>query len=96
MKKYVSAHTVTDDCSFHYLWDGRNYTDDTLRSVLYAPWWTKVNDDEELVLLMDYDGFVEWYESGEEEWTTDNRSGMTADEYLRKNLGTIISVVKEC
>ena len=99
MLKYVPSLSIEDDASFPYTRDGKDYPDDLLRSRLYSAWWTVItDDDQELALLMDYDGFVEWYNSKVDEWMLDESAPsepFTADEYLRYHLGVTISAVKE-
>ena len=100
MMKYVPALSIEDDDTFPYLRDGKGYTEELLRSRLYSAWWTVITDDhsEELALLMDYDGFVEWYNSKVDEWMLDDSAPsepFTADEYLRYHLGVTITAVRE-
>ena len=99
MLKYVPALSIEDDDAFPYACDGKAYPEELLRSVLYSAWWTTITDDgQELALLMDYDGFVEWYESKVDEWMLDESAPsepFTADEYLRYHLGVTMTVVRE-
>lgn len=101
MLKYVPALSIEDDDSFPYDFKRGDYPLSLLRSVLYSAWWTVVPDDgdQELALLMDYDGFIEWYNSNEPQWAFDEGLGdderMTAEEYLPYHLGRTITVVKE-
>lgn len=102
MIKYVPVNTIEDDDTFPYDFTNWNYSEKLLRSTLYAVWWADEipdNNDEERTLLMDYDGFIEWYNRNEPTWAEaediadDER--MTAEEYLPYHIGRTIAVVKE-
>lgn len=100
MIKLVPASTIKDDDTFPYDFKRWDYPTSLLRSCLYTAWWTEVDHDGvRYVLLMDYDGFIEWYTENEPKWsqeeglTDDER--FTAEEYLPYHLGRTISVVKE-
>jgi len=92
MMKYVPTRNITEDTSFPYDFSNWNYPEQVLRSHLYTAWWEeKVEDGERLSIIMDYDGFIEWYRSKGYEQTED----FTAEEYLPYHIGRTIDVVKE-
>ena len=101
MLKYVPVQNIEDDESFPYDCTNWAYSDDLLRSSLYCPWWTEIDDENgtESVLLMDYDGFVEWYNSNIDDWMKDDDEidweNYPAEEYLPYHLGRTLTVVKE-
>lgn len=96
MIKYVPALTVIDDDSFPYDLAHWTYPPELLRSCLYSVWWTEIPEhcDTELAIVMDYDGFLEWYNSESVKWDTDEAEGFTAEEYLPYHIGRTISVIK--
>lgn len=73
-------------------------TEETLRQYLYTAWWT-LDDDGDHVVLMDYDGFVEYYDEHVPQWREEEGEGFwddySATEYLRDHVGVTICVVKE-
>ena len=100
MIKYVPVNTIEDDDTFPYDFTYWNYSDDLLRSTLYSAWWTEIPEDksEEYAILMDYDGFIEWYNRNEPTWAKymlDDSERFTAEEYLPYHLGRTICAVKE-
>ena len=99
MLKLVPSLSIEDDDSFPYDFERWDYPISLLRSHLYTAWWTEISHDgHEYALLMDYDGFVEWYESKVDEWMLDESAPsepFTADEYLRYHLGVTMTVVRE-
>lgn len=100
MIKYVPALTVIDDNSFPFDFKHWDYPEELLRSCLYSVWWTCIpeNTNEELALVMDYDGFMEWYNSNMDKWLLDcdgdQKAVFTAEEYLPYHIGRTVSVVK--
>ena len=100
MLKYVPAMSIEDDDSFPYDFSNWNYPTELLRSCLFTAWWTRILDDgHEYALLMDYDGFIEWYNSNEPNWAKEegllDDERFTAEEYLPYHLGRTMTVVKE-
>lgn len=104
MKKYLPMETVVDDDSFVYTKD-RTYPEEILRSSLFSPGWGEIDEEtgKEVALLMDYDGFIEWFNSNLPAWIEDlldedcrkDFSTYTAEEYLADHLGYTIFVAKE-
>ena len=99
MLKYVPAQFVEDDDTFPYDFRRSDYPPELLRSVLYSAWWTRIEGDQELALVMDYDGFVEWYNTNKSDWAREEglleEEQFTAEEYLPYHLGRTLTVVKE-
>lgn len=99
MIKRVPVNTIEDDESFPYDFRNWNYPEELLRSTLYSAWWTEIDDDNnETALLMDYDGFIEWYNANIDEWLTlddGDDEAFTAEEYLPYHIGRTICPVKE-
>ena len=96
MLKLVPSLSIVDDDSFPYDFRHWDYPEELLRSSLYTAWWTEINHDgHEYALLMDYDGFIEWYNSNADKWGIDDDYKFTAEEYLPYHLGRTICVVKE-
>lgn len=100
MIKRVPARFVIDDDSFPYNFSNWNYPTELLHSCLYSAWWTEIPEDEneEYALVMDYDGFIEWYNSNPDKWMTETDTNsekpLTAEEYLPYHLGKTLSVIK--
>ena len=101
MLKYVNPSAIEEDEFFPYDFEHWNYSDSLLRSTLYSVWWTEIDDDTgtESALLMDYDGFVEWFDEKHEEWLfmddSVDWSDCSAHEYLTYHLGRTVCPVKE-
>ena len=96
MLKLVQSLSIEDDDSFPYDFERWDYPISLLRSHLYTAWWTEISHDgHEYALLMDYDGFIEWYNSNADKWGLDDGEPFTAEEYLPYHLGRTICVVKE-
>ena len=101
MLKKVPSLSLIEDDAFPYDFERWDYPISLLRSSLYSVWWTEIpeDSDQELALLMDYDGFVEWYNANEDAWAKDigldESERFTAEEYLPYHLGRTIIVVKE-
>ena len=96
MLKLVPSLSIEDDDSFPYDFERWDYPISLLRSHLYTAWWTEISHDgHEYALLMDYDGFIEWYNSNIDKWGLDDDEPYTAEEYLPYHLGRTICVVKE-
>lgn len=97
IKKIVRTDCTEDVTPFPF---SRNYqpTEEDLRKYLYTAWWT-LEDDEEHVILMDYDGFVEYYNEHLPEWKANDGEdfwdGYSAFEFLRDHVGVTVDVVKE-
>ena len=97
MIKYVLPSSIEDDDTFPYDFEHWNYPTELLRSTLYSAWWATEDDDK--VIVMDYDGFIEWYNANEPKWAEDEGltedERFTAEEYLPYHIGRTIEVVKE-
>lgn len=99
MIKRVLPHEIEDDDSFPYDFKNWDYPIELLRSSLYSVWWTEIDEDgNETALLMDYDGFVQWYSGRVDEWLKNDDSinwkDYPAEEYLPYHLGRTIYPVK--
>ena len=98
MIKLVPASTIKEDDSFRYDFKEWNYPLSLLRSCLYSPDDPNLCDDDH-ALVMDYDGFIEWFpewnhmyeEENDEDWYKDDEGA----KYLPYHLGRTVSVVKE-
>lgn len=100
MLKLVPVSSIESDDSFPYDFRRNLYPTSLLRSVLYCPWWTTITDDGcEYATVMDYDGFIEWYNSNEPKWSRDEEltedERFTAEEYLPYHIGRTLDIVKE-
>lgn len=98
MLKLVPSLSIVDDDSFPYDFRHWDYPEELLRSSLYTAWWTEVeHDGTDYTLLMDYDGFIEWYNDNHDAWIEDSPElkDMTAEEYLPYHIGRTLCVVKE-
>lgn len=101
MIKYVPVSTL-EDADFPYDFTHWDYPLDLLRSCLYSAWWDTMDiDGEEHVIVMDYDGFIEWYNAHVPEWMEQEEDDgikwdeYPAEEYLPYHIGRTIDVVKE-
>lgn len=78
-----------------------HYSEDVLRRYLFSPSDPTLCEDDDHLLVMDYDGFVEWFpvwnnmyppEDDEvEDWYKDNEGG----KYLSEHVGRTVTVIKE-
>lgn len=97
MIKRIPSRSVIDDEAFPYDFRNWNYPESLLRSTLYATWYTEIGDDgTEYAVVMDYDGFIQWYSDHVNDWAKDDPEfweGYTAQEYLPYHIGRTISPV---
>lgn len=99
MKKVVRSDCVEEVVPFPFSNPSVEITEDLLRQFLYTAWWT-IEDDDDHVILMDYDGFVEFYDEHVPQWREEEDGDMFFDnysalEYLRDHVGTTVEVVRE-
>ena len=100
MIKRVNPNMIEEDFDFPYDFKSWAYPVSLLKSTLYTVWWTEIDDNgNETVLLMDYDGFAEWYTKEMDSWLMDdntvNWKEYPAEEYLPHHIGRTICPVKE-
>lgn len=96
MKRIVPVDQVVFDDRFPYDWQDWDYPQSLLQSTLYCPDDPNLCDDDH-VLVMDYDGFIEWfpewnamYPEADKPYNDDEGA-----EYLPFHIGRTVSPVKE-
>jgi hypothetical protein len=98
MKRIVPTDQVVYDHDFPYDWQDWDYPQSLLQSTLYSPDDPNLTDDDH-VLVMDYDGFIEFFpewnalyrEEADEDWYKDDEGA----KYLPYHIGRTVSPIKE-
>lgn len=99
MKIITTWDNVVEADDFPYDYNHWHYSEEVLRQYLFSPDDPTLCEDDDHLLVMDYDGFVEWFpewnkmyppEDGED-WYKDDEGG----EYLSEHVGRTVTVIKE-
>lgn len=98
MKKIVHIDMITDDTSIP---DYPNAPgEEVLRGCLFSAVWFDELDLRDYCTIMDYEGFVEFFNAHIPQWKAEDNdddfwNDYTALQYIQDNLGRTICAVKE-
>ena len=99
MKIITTWDNVVEANDFPYDYNHWHYSEEILRQYLFSPDDPTLCEDDDHILVMDYDGFVEWFPEWNKmyppedgyDWYKDDEGG----KYLSEHVGRTVTVIKE-